>query len=83
MDLGPYAWMELPANSRADYLVQALHMASAEYPWLLGATVFNLDYASNMPKTSERGWFSLLNADRSPRLAFTRIQQARASGYLP
>jgi len=31
----------------------------------------------------ERGYFSLLNADRTPRAAYTRIQQARASGYLP
>lgn len=83
IDLGPYTWMELPSDVRANYLVQALHMANAQYPWLLGATVFNLDYASTMPQTSERGWFSLLNADRSPRLAFTSFQQARASGYLP
>jgi hypothetical protein len=85
IDLGPYAWMELPSDARADYLVQALRMASSQYPWLLGATVFNLDYASNasLSSTSERGWFSLLNPDRSPRLAFTRFRQARASGYLP
>jgi hypothetical protein len=84
LDLGPYAWMELPSDARADYLVQALRMAATQYPWLLGATVFNLDYAANtsLPK-SERTWFSLLNPDRTPRLAFQKIQQARASGYLP
>src|SRR5207245_7050349 len=85
VDLGPYAWMQLPTDTRADYLVQALHMANTQYPWLMGATVFNLDYAASggLPNTSERVWFSLLNPDRSPRLAFTRIQQARTSGYLP
>jgi hypothetical protein len=85
LDLGPYEWMELPSATRADYLVEALHMASAQYPWLMGATIFNLDYTSqaNLPRTSERGWFSLLNADRSPRPAFTRIQQSRVTGYLP
>jgi hypothetical protein len=84
-DLGPYAWMQLPAHARADYLVEALHMASTQYAWLVGATVFNLDYATStsMPLTSERPWFSLLNADRTPRLAYTAIQQARASGFLP
>ncbi|HEV7666177.1 MAG TPA: hypothetical protein VGQ62_21770 [Chloroflexota bacterium] len=84
-DLGPYAWMELPSATRADYLVQALHMASTQYPWLMGATIFNLDYASigTLSPTSERGWFSLLNSDRSPRQAFSAIQQARANGYLP
>ena len=83
IDLGQYAWMELATDVRADYLVQALHLATSQYPWLLGATVFNLDYASSTPQTSERAWFSLLNADRSPRQAFTRIQQGRSSGYLP
>jgi hypothetical protein len=84
-DLGPYAWMELPSDTRAQFLVQSLHMASTDYPWLLGATLFNLDYASmkGLPANSERPWFSLLNADRTPRLAYLQIQQARASGYLP
>jgi hypothetical protein len=84
LDMGPYAWMELPSDTRAEFLVRSLHMASQEYGWLLGATVFNLDYASNanLPATSERGWFSLLNSDRSPRPAYIRIQSARANGYL-
>jgi len=83
VDLGQYAWMQLPSETRADYTVQAFRLASVEYPWLLGATLFNLDYAATTPPTSERSWFSLLNADRSPRLAYTRLQSARAGGYLP
>jgi polysaccharide biosynthesis protein PslG len=83
VDLGDYAWMELPSDVRAQYLVQALHLASTQYSWLMGATVFNLDYASYLPTTSERPWFSLLNPDKSPRAAYTMIQQARATGYLP
>ena len=75
--------MELPGDVRAQYLVQALHLASTQYTWLMGATVFNLDYAGSLPPTSERPWFSLLNPDKSPRLAYTLIQQARGSGYLP
>jgi hypothetical protein len=85
IDLGQYAWMELPSDTRADYLVQALRMASTQDTWLLGATVFNLDYATNsaFAANSEQPWFSLLNADHSPRAAYTRLQQARGSGYLP
>ena len=84
-DLGQYEWMELPAASRADYLVEALRMASVQYSWLMGATVFNLDYAAQttLPPTSERPWFSMLNADRSPRPAYSKVQSARAAGYLP
>ena len=37
IDLGQYAWMELPAHSRADYLVQALHMASTQQRLQLAA----------------------------------------------
>jgi hypothetical protein len=85
VDLGPYEWMELPSDKRAEGLVNALRMANANYPWILGATVFNLDYAASgtLPDTSERVWFSLLNPDRSPRLAYTRIKTARATGFLP
>ena len=89
LDLGQYAWMELPPDARANYLVQALHMANAQYPWLMGATLFNLDYAliGGLPKTSERYWFSLLTrsntGDFVPTLAYTKIKDARASGYLP
>ena len=84
VDLGDYAWMELPSSTRAAFLVSALRMASTNYPWLIGATIFNLDYAANrgLPSTSERPWFSLLNADRSPRQAYLEFQSARINGFL-
>src|SRR5205085_10259788 len=79
IDLGPYAWMELPSDQRADYLVQALRLASTQYTWLMGATVFNLDYAAHgsLPPNSERPWFSLLRMSTDghtlvPTLAYTR-----------
>jgi hypothetical protein len=85
VDLGDYAWMQLGPDQRADYLVRALRMGNANYPWLNGAMVFNLDYAAagDIPSTSERYWFSMLNSDHSPRPVYTRISQARASGFLP
>jgi hypothetical protein len=84
-DMGDYAWMELPSDTRADYLVQALHLASTQETWLLGATVFNLDYATNsaFAPNSEQPWFSLLNPDHSPRTAYAKFQQSRGNGYLP
>lgn len=83
-DLGQFNWMKLSSDARADYLVRSLRMANS-YPWIHGATVFNLDYAAAgwIPPASEQSWFSLLNADKSPRPAFSRIQQARQSGDLP
>jgi polysaccharide biosynthesis protein PslG len=84
-DLGPFNWMKLPSNQRAEYLVKALQLANANYPWIAGAMVFNLDYATTPwnPPSSEHHWFSLLNADRSPRQAYSAFQQARQNGTLP
>ena len=84
-DLGQFNWMKLPPDQRANDLVDAFHRANADYSFIRGATVFNLDHAvvGTIPPSSEQFWFSLLNPDRSPRAAFARIQQARASGELP
>ena len=81
--LGQFDWMKLPSDERAAFLVKALEMADT-YPWMAGATLFNLDYAAaGRPPTSEQFWFSLLDESRSPRPAYTRIAQARSSGDLP
>jgi hypothetical protein len=87
-DLGPYAWMELPADARGEYLVRALQMANGNYPWIRGAMVFNFDYATvpwNSP-TSEKTWFSLTTNSGSELVessALQRFKQARGSGALP
>jgi hypothetical protein len=39
VDLGPYTWMELPSDVRAEYLVRALQLAK-RYPWIRGAMIF-------------------------------------------
>jgi hypothetical protein len=84
-DLGQFNWMKLAPDQRSSHLVGALRKASVEYDWIMGATVFNLDHAAvgSIGPSSEQHWFSLLNPDKSPRLAFSRIQQARISGELP
>jgi hypothetical protein len=86
-DLGPYAWMELPADTRGEYLVRALEMANGNYPWIRGAMVFNFDYATVPwnPQTSERYWFSLTVPTANGPAdtpALQRFEQARASGLL-
>jgi polysaccharide biosynthesis protein PslG len=84
-DLGAFNWMELPSDKRADYLVKALQLANANYPWIAGAMVFNLDYATTPwnPPSEAHHWFSMLNADASPRPAYSLFQQARQNGTLP
>jgi len=87
-DLGPYAWMELPADQRADYLVRALRMANGNYPWIRGAMLFNFDYSSVPwnPSSSEKYWFSLTSSSPSGLVespALQRFEQARQGGLLP
>jgi hypothetical protein len=80
-----FDWMKLDPDTRANYLVKALQRAaSSQYVWLRGAMIQNLDFAvPGEPATPEQPWFALLNPDLSPRLAYSRIREARASGQLP
>jgi Cellulase (glycosyl hydrolase family 5) len=84
-DLGPYAWMELPASDRADYLVRALQMANGNYRWIRGAMLFNFDYTT-VPwnsQASEKYWFSLLQSNGASTPALDAIAAARRDGRLP
>jgi hypothetical protein len=81
-DLGGYEWMELPADKRAEFLIRALQWGRSQYPWLVGAMVFNLDYASVNTQPMEQRAFSLLNADGSARLAWSAFRDAHRSGAL-
>jgi hypothetical protein len=83
-DLGPYAWMELAPEVRGDYLVRALQMANGNYRWVRGALLFNFDYSTVPwnPRSGEKYWFSLLQANGNPTPALERIIGARADGRL-
>ena len=85
MDLGPYAWMELAPDQRADYLVRALQMANGNYPWIRGAMVFNFDYSTVPwnPRSSEKYWFSLLQSNGASTPALDQLAAARRDGRLP
>jgi hypothetical protein len=84
IDLGPYSWMEVPADQRGDNLVRALEIANANYAWIRGAMVFNFDAATVpwTPNTSEKYWFSLLNPNGTPRPALQSLISAREDGRL-
>jgi hypothetical protein len=85
VDLGPYAWMQLPSQTRAEYLVRALQVANANYRWIRGAVVFNFDAATVPwhPSTTDKYWFSLLDQSGRERPALTAFKQARLDGRLP
>ncbi|HEU5317503.1 MAG TPA: hypothetical protein VFX49_15430 [Chloroflexota bacterium] len=71
LTLGPYDWMKVAPQTQAERIVAAYRYAQAAWPWLRGMVLFNLDYSTvpwNPPQSGAH-WFSLLNADRSPRPA--------------
>ena len=77
-DLGHFNWMKVSAEQQGDYLVRGLRYASANWPWLQGLMMFNLDHSAapwHGPETSMY-WFSLLNPDYSPRYAYDAVQAA-------
>jgi hypothetical protein len=76
--------MELPSDLRGDYLVRALQIANGNYRWINGAMLFNFDYATVPwnPRSGEKFWFSLLQANGSPTPALDRIIAARRDGRL-
>jgi hypothetical protein len=81
--LGGYEWMKVSAEAQADYIVRAHNYAAANWPWLKGSLLFNIDGAAspyqNYGAYDAKSAFSILNADYSPRPAFRAIQEMRGA----
>jgi polysaccharide biosynthesis protein PslG len=80
---GQYDWMKVSAEQQADYIVRAHRYANQNWPWLTGSLLFNIDGAAspylNYDLYDAKPWFSILNADYSPRPAWHAFQAWRAS----
>lgn len=75
-DLGGFNWMKVTPQQQADYLVRAYRYALANWDWLRGMLLFNLDHSTapwHGPDTSLY-WFSILNPDHSPRPAYEALR---------
>ena len=76
--MGQYDWMKVSAENQADYLVRAHRYALANWPWLAGSLLYNIDGATspyqNYGGFDAKAWFSILNADYSPRPAYHALQ---------
>lgn len=76
---GPTAVTE---EQQADYLARAFLKAEKEWPWMGAIFVFNLDFSS-VPWYEAREimrYYAVLNPDRSPRLAYTRLRMLARGG---
>jgi polysaccharide biosynthesis protein PslG len=61
-------------DNQATYLLGAFERVRAEWPWVEMFTVWNLSYNGS---DEEMQGFSIINSDRTPRLAFQRIAEMR------
>ncbi|HEX9016185.1 MAG TPA: hypothetical protein VF960_09350 [Chloroflexota bacterium] len=78
-----YAWHAVTEDQKADYIVRAYKWAQTNWsPWIGVMTLWNLP-APDWTTDREEYWWSIANADGSNRPAYTKLQQARQSGYLP
>ncbi|MCC6176966.1 MAG: cellulase family glycosylhydrolase [Chloroflexi bacterium] len=76
--LGQYDWMKVSADQQADYIVRSYRYAVQNYPWMGGMLLSNLDASTSPYHTGpEDGlpWFAILNADYSPRPAWSAFQE--------
>jgi hypothetical protein len=81
-NMGQYDWMRVSAGDQAEFIVRAHRFALKSWPWLTGSLLFNIDGAAspyqNYGPVDAKAWFSILNADYSPRPAYSAFQEYRA-----
>ncbi|MDP8923532.1 MAG: cellulase family glycosylhydrolase [Chloroflexota bacterium] len=78
------AFYAVTPEQQADYLVRGLQYARANWtPWIGVMFVWSLTIDPNWTPASEQYWWSVTNADGSPRPAYEALVRARALGMLP
>ncbi len=72
-----FGWQKVSAQQQADYLQRAFAYADANWPWMGVMIVSDLDFSTTgwYATCDPLNWFSILKPDRSPRLAYTTLQQ--------
>jgi polysaccharide biosynthesis protein PslG len=76
-DIG-FGWHQVSASQQADYLVRAFRYAEANWPWMKVLIVSNLEFSVMTwwyGACDPLRYFSVLNVDKSPRPAYTALQQ--------
>lgn len=61
---------DVSEDTRGQWTVQAVQMIRARYPWVGAMFLWNLNWSTFSPPDVSWGYFSLLNADYSPRPAY-------------
>ncbi len=66
---------DVTEEDQANYLVGSFDVAREQMPWITGMFVWNLNFTTITPPEDEKYPWSVLNADWSPRPAYTALQQ--------
>jgi hypothetical protein len=76
-DIGGFNWMKVSPDQQADYIVRAFGYAYANWDWMRGMILFNLEHSTAPWYSQDRSlpWFSILNADHSPRPAYDAVRR--------
>ena len=77
-DMGQYDWMRVSEEQQADYAVRAFRYARANWPWMTGLLLSNLDASTSPYHTGPQNgmpWFAILNKDHSPRKAWHALRR--------
>ena len=78
-----YSWFKVTQDQQAQYIVDAYKWAADNWsPWIGVMTLWNLP-DPNWTQDREEYWWSIANPDGTDRPAYTKLLQARQSGYLP
>jgi hypothetical protein len=77
-------WQAVSERQQARYILGAIDYAERHWPWMEVMFVWNLDYSRYSGPTDEMcpacdtmGWYSILNPDGSPRLAYEMLKARR------
>ncbi len=62
-------------QEQAQYLVRAFEIARTQWPWVTGMFVWNLNFSTIVGPEDEKGPWSVLNPDWSPRPAYEALQR--------
>jgi polysaccharide biosynthesis protein PslG len=65
----------LTEAQQADYIVRSIKYARANWPWMGVIFIWNLNFQAVVPQADEKWGFGILNADYSPRPAYTALQK--------
>ncbi len=68
-----YSGWTVSDQQQATYLVQLFQYARSHYPWLGAIFVWNLNFQEVVPQTDEKWGFGVLNADLTPRPAYSAL----------